>query len=59
MQIDDEVYIVLGADVPFVIRQNGPSYTLVGECYVHGLMQGQAYRAWKNKVLQEKDVTLR
>ena len=39
----DEVWILGGAKVPFVLRkcQEG-GYTLVGESYVHGIMTGEA-----------------
>ena len=39
----DEICVFLGGSVPFVIRErdNG-NYSLVGECYVHGLMDGEA-----------------
>ena len=42
----DEVWILFGAQVPFVLRpapERGPNaYTLVGEAYVHGFMEGEA-----------------
>ncbi len=56
LQPGDLVCIVLGADVPFILRKlNGHSsergmwfwrkakisYQLVGECYVHGIMDGE------------------
>jgi len=34
----DLVCLVLGAEVPFVLRRSNDEYELVGECYVHGLM---------------------
>ena len=45
---DDIVAVVHGSQVPFLIRPNtesGPGklrFELVGECYVHGLMDGEA-----------------
>jgi hypothetical protein len=45
-QIGDQVWIFRGGKVPFVIRpreggeKNG--YTFVGQCYVQGIMQGEA-----------------
>ena len=64
----DRVAVLLGSDVPFVIREADPDaldptmpvphdtkFKLVGECYVHGLMQGQAVRGQeieRNIVLQ-------
>lgn len=44
----DHIFVLLGARVPFVLRPldlpgDGSSYyTLVGEAYVHGIMQGEA-----------------
>ncbi|KAM0804980.1 heterokaryon incompatibility protein-domain-containing protein [Usnea florida] len=53
----DRVAVFLGSDTPFVIREADPDsldptmpvphdtkFKLVGECYVHGLMHGQAVR---------------
>lgn len=46
-QVGDQVCL-MGGDIPFVVRpQNGRSgggggvYQLVGECYIHGIMNGQ------------------
>ena len=41
-QKGDMVYGLLGADVPFVVRHvDGVGNVLVGECYVHGIMNGE------------------
>jgi hypothetical protein len=43
MHENDRIALFLGAQVPFLIRQSeGNVYTLVGECYVHGIMDGEA-----------------
>ena len=40
---EDIICVFLGATVPFVIRRKASgNYLLVGECYVHGLMDGEA-----------------
>ena len=40
----DVVCVPLGSAVPFVVRRvRGESFTLVGECYVHGIMQGEIF----------------
>ncbi|KAH7068522.1 heterokaryon incompatibility protein-domain-containing protein [Paraphoma chrysanthemicola] len=56
LKIGDWLAILQGADVPFILRevemgrdQNKPlppdlKFELVGECYAHGMMQGQAVR---------------
>ncbi len=39
----DLVVVLLGAPVPHVLRKRDDGgYTLVGECYVHGIMAGEA-----------------
>ncbi|KAF2144178.1 uncharacterized protein K452DRAFT_154350 [Aplosporella prunicola CBS 121167] len=40
----DVVCVLANAIVPFVLRQNGPYHKLVGEAYVHGIMNGEACR---------------
>lgn len=50
-QAGDTIYIPLGAQVPFVLRENCgnmnmrdktiSAFQLVGECYVHGVMDGE------------------
>jgi hypothetical protein len=37
----DAVAILFGADIPFILRQRGNHYTFVGDCFVHGIMQGE------------------
>ncbi|KAF2143986.1 uncharacterized protein K452DRAFT_306631 [Aplosporella prunicola CBS 121167] len=39
----DSVCIILGAQVPFVLRKSEQgTYRIVGECYVYGIMDGEA-----------------
>ena len=39
----DVVYILYGCSVPVILRPIGPEYyNFVGECYVHGMMDGEA-----------------
>ncbi|EWY83844.1 hypothetical protein FOYG_13633 [Fusarium oxysporum NRRL 32931] len=40
----DEVWILMGARVPFILHHiEGSKYRVVGEAYVHGLMYGEGY----------------
>ena len=38
----DRVCVFSGVPIPFVIRRKGDHYQLVGPCYVHDMMDGQA-----------------
>lgn len=42
MQVGDIVCVLFGGKMPFCLRPWGRRYLLVGECYVHGLMKGEA-----------------
>jgi len=43
-QVGDEIGIFLGAKVPVVLRKvEDNRYLLVGEDYVHGIMNGEAF----------------
>jgi hypothetical protein len=48
IQPGDQICVLFGARVPFVIRRSGDHWLLVGECYLHGLMNGEAIEIWKN-----------
>jgi hypothetical protein len=44
MQSGDQVWLLRGAKVPYILRPLGLSkYELVGEAYIHGIMQGEAW----------------
>ena len=44
MRAGDIVCILSGGRVPFILRAEGSEFRLVGEAYVHGLMEGQAVK---------------
>ncbi|KAI0852757.1 heterokaryon incompatibility protein-domain-containing protein [Daldinia vernicosa] len=46
MEPGDKVVVIAGADVPFVLRPCGTSFSLIGECYVEGLMQGELFQQY-------------
>ncbi|KAI1661974.1 HET-domain-containing protein [Daldinia decipiens] len=43
LQQGDEVFVVLGCNVPMLLRPTASGeYEVVGDCYVHGIMDGEA-----------------
>jgi hypothetical protein len=40
-EVGDEVWILLGCDVPLLLRKCDDYYILVGECFVQGIMEGE------------------
>ncbi|OCK78086.1 HET-domain-containing protein [Lepidopterella palustris CBS 459.81] len=48
----DIIVILLGAPVPQVLRKHDGYYELVGECYVHGVMGGEALADLKKDITQ-------
>jgi hypothetical protein len=52
MEPNDVVCVLLGCSVPVVIRMEAPNrHVLIGECYMHGIMNGEGLRAgWEREV---------
>jgi hypothetical protein len=60
----DSVFILLGGQTPFILRPSGfhmirtrdsinldgqLRFEMIGDCYTHGLMDGEAMQEWKNR----------
>jgi hypothetical protein len=41
-QVGDKIAVLFGAQTPFVVRQDGDHFLVVGACYVLGLGEGQS-----------------
>ena len=50
-EIDDVITLLDGCQVPFLLRQSRGKFRLIGDCYVHGIMYGEALndRTWKTR----------
>ncbi|MCJ1238485.1 hypothetical protein MMC14_006474 [Varicellaria rhodocarpa] len=46
-QQGDIICILLGCSTPVALRHHADYYKLIGECYIHGLMEGEAMK-WLN-----------
>ena len=40
----DLICVILGCDVPLVLRPAGDQYELIGDCYMDGIMEGQGMK---------------
>lgn len=54
----DMICVIPGCNVPLLIRKEGDHHLLVGECFVWGLMDGEALQgknvdSWKDKKFEE------
>ncbi|KAF2101478.1 hypothetical protein NA57DRAFT_72920 [Rhizodiscina lignyota] len=43
-EVDDEVFLLAGGQVLYVLRPLGDCFQYIGECYLHGYMDGEALR---------------
>jgi hypothetical protein len=62
----DSICIVYGCSVPVVLRKVFPDgtegkyyYELIGECYIHGMMDGEAFRILKELKIDKEEFELR
>ncbi|KAI4870246.1 heterokaryon incompatibility protein-domain-containing protein [Hypoxylon rubiginosum] len=53
-QVGDDIAVIFGGDVPYVLRREGNSFVFVGESYVQGLVNGEAVRDWRLGRLKEE-----
>lgn len=42
-RLEDAVALCKGESVPLVLRYHAEGFQLIGECYVHGVMNGEAF----------------
>jgi hypothetical protein len=66
-EIGDEIWVLLGGQVLYVLREAGKKYVLfgekeyefIGECYIHGLMDGEAMQPLNEGRAQLQTVALK
>lgn len=59
-QVGDKVCILKGGNVPFVLRKRdeGDDYELVGDAYVHGIMEGEVINMAEKGEVDEREFEL-
>jgi hypothetical protein len=53
----DKIAIVFGCSTPIVIRPDGASFQVLGEAYIHGIMDGEAMEFLRSGQYQAQDLT--
>lgn len=51
----DQIFVLMGASVPFVLREIDGSYQIIGQAYVHGYMQGYAVQVAEKHAAEESE----
>jgi len=55
----DVVCVLGGGMVPILLRPANGYFQVVGESYVHGIMEGEAVQLWKDKKLKDEEFEIR
>ncbi|KAJ9608440.1 hypothetical protein H2200_007428 [Cladophialophora chaetospira] len=60
MQLADLVCILFGGDTPYILRKSSSlTYRFIGQCYVHGIMNGEVVDEWEKTQGNEQWFELR
>ncbi|KAJ9613930.1 hypothetical protein H2200_002066 [Cladophialophora chaetospira] len=65
MEQNDSVVVLLGLDVPIILREKSKvghasdGYAVIGECYVEGIMCGETVQAWGGPDGELQNIKLR
>jgi hypothetical protein len=58
VQKGDKICVLLGCDIPLIIRPVGDYYIVVGDCFVYGIMKGEVMKDIKESKLNLETFTL-
>jgi hypothetical protein len=59
MDAVDVTAMLHGGHIPFVLKPRAGYYQLVGECYLHGMMDGEALEMCRDGSVEETMFKLR
>ena len=59
MEKGDRICVLLGCNVPLIIRPQEDHYLIVGDTYVYGIMNGEAVQGVRDENLEYVDLTFR
>lgn len=55
----DRIWVIRGMSVPVIVRPDEGRQVLLGESYVHGLMEGQALEMVSSGILADEELIIR
>jgi len=55
---NDIICVIYGCSVPVVLREEEGSFTFIGECFLHGFMDGEAIEMQRKSNLKEQKWTI-
>lgn len=50
--------MLYGVETPFILRKIGSTFQVVGQSYVHGLMNGEAIDKWRLGLKEVRNIVL-
>ncbi|RGP65400.1 heterokaryon incompatibility [Fusarium sporotrichioides] len=59
IQVGDSATVILGSNVPYVLRRNGALWSFIGESYIEGYMNGEVVRMMNECTIQEEVLEIR
>ena len=57
--IGDSIVVLPGCSVPLILRRDGKGWRLIGECFIYGLMNGEAADLVGNEMTRIEEIELR
>jgi hypothetical protein len=53
-KVGEKVYLLKGAQLPIILKGEGVYWEVVGDCYIHGIMDGEGWE----EMMSESDSDL-
>jgi hypothetical protein len=58
VEVGDVIFVLFGGSILYLLRPHGNEYVFISECYVHGLMDGEAMAFLEDGRASVEDVVI-